>query len=108
MDIDDPIDWNKGGRVIDMETRGVFMTEVDSEVNAWFRAHDEYHLASETYNKRLELVRAERDRDNWTMNVFQEYAALNDAQRAALEADETFYQWLKGRGGLDGITRGVD
>lgn len=58
----------------------------------WFKAHHEYHEASDAYNRRLELVKAERKRDNWTMNAHQEYAALNTAQSAALRADETLYR----------------
>jgi hypothetical protein len=71
------------------------MSQRDDAVDAWFGAHDEYHQASDTYNTRLELVRAERERGNWTMNCHQEYAALSTAQKAALAADETLYAALK-------------
>lgn len=58
----------------------------------WYLAHDAYHKASEAYNRRLALVRSERDRGNWSMTVDAEYKALNEAQSAALAADETFYR----------------
>lgn len=32
------------------------------------------------YNGRLEIVRAERDRGNWSMNVDAEYHAMSDAK----------------------------
>lgn len=67
----------------------------DQAVIKWFAAHDDYHKASATYNARLELVRAERERDNWTMNCFQEYAALNDARRYSLAADSDLYEALR-------------
>lgn len=60
-------------------------------IGKWFGAHDAYHKASDAYNARLTLVRAERERGNWTMTVDPEYKALNDAQRAALKADSELY-----------------
>lgn len=63
-------------------------------VEEWFAAHDAYHKASDVYNARLELVRAERERGNWTMRVDVEYSALCKAQSKALAADETLYAAL--------------
>lgn len=60
----------------------------------WFLVHDAYHKASEAYNLRLVLVRAERERGNWSMKIDVEYAAVHDAQAAALKADEAFYRTL--------------
>jgi hypothetical protein len=37
--------------------------------------------ASDTYNARLEIVKAERARGNW-LNIDPEYAALSEAQSA--------------------------
>lgn len=62
-----------------------------SALSEWFHAHDAYHKASAVYNDRLRLVRAERERGNWSMNLNQEYDALNSAQAAALRADEMLY-----------------
>jgi hypothetical protein len=69
--------------------------KLDEQQREWFMAHDAYHKASEAYNQRLELVRAERGRGNWSMKLDAEYNALHDAQAAALRADETFYQALR-------------
>lgn len=63
-------------------------------VNEWFAAHDAYHKASTAYNDRLALVRAERERGNWTMKLDQEYETLNDARAAALFADGALYQTM--------------
>lgn len=58
----------------------------------WYFAHEKYHNASAAYNQRLGLVRSERERGNWSMNVDAEYKALTDAQSEALAADETYYR----------------
>ena len=71
------------------------MTDRHSAVDAWFQAHDAYHRASAGYNARLELVRAERERGNWTMKLDREYATLNDAQNVALKADGVLYENLR-------------
>jgi hypothetical protein len=63
-------------------------------VEDWFQAHRKYREASEEYNKRLELVRAERELGNWTMNLHQEYRKLNEAQSNALKADNILYEKL--------------
>jgi len=68
---------------------------MDEAVREWFGKHDAYHKASAAYNARLVLVRAERERGNWTMPMDAEYRALNDAQSAAIAAAETLYQSLK-------------
>lgn len=70
---------------------------MDKAVVAWFAAHDTYHKASHAYNVRLALVRSERERGNWQMNVHEEYRALHDAQSAALLADSTLYADLLAR-----------
>lgn len=75
-------------------------------VAEWFKAHDAYHKASELYNQRLELVRAERERGNWTMNVNAEYTALNQAQSAALQADRELYVALVSEDGQGMIYNG--
>jgi hypothetical protein len=65
-------------------------------VEAWYQAQDAYYRASDAYNARLEIVKAERERGNWTtMNAHLEYRALNDAQRDALAASATFYRFLR-------------
>lgn len=69
------------------------MDDREIAVSEWFAAHDDYHRRSDAYNKRLELVRAERNRGNWMMNCQVEYALLNEAQKKALAADETL--WAK-------------
>jgi len=63
----------------------------DQYLKEWFTAHDAYHKASNDYNSRLALVRAERDRGNWSMTTDAEYKALGEAQSGALKADETLY-----------------
>lgn len=70
------------------------MDDGEIAVSEWFAAHDEYHKRSDAYNKRLELVRAERDRGNWAMNCQVEYALLNEAQKKALAADDELYRAL--------------
>lgn len=69
--------------------------DLNEAFRAWFNAHDTYHKASDAYNQRLALVRAERERDNWTMTTHNEYHKLNAAQSAALAADETLYQAMR-------------
>lgn len=68
---------------------------MSAAVDDWFAIHDAYHKASAVYNERLALVRAERDRGNWSMDVNAEYQALCDAQRVALSADDALYRFLK-------------
>ena len=63
-------------------------------VEEWFRKHRKYRAASDEYNRRLLLVREERERGNWTMNLNQEYKKLNEAQSNALQADSTLYEKL--------------
>lgn len=63
-------------------------------VDEWFLVHDSYHKASEVYNQRLELVRSERDRGNWSMKVDVEYRIVHNAQSAVLKADIALYQTL--------------
>ena len=70
------------------------MSETSAAVDDWFSVHDAYHKASRAYNERLALVRAERERGNWSMNCDAEYRALADAQSAAFAADETLYRAL--------------
>lgn len=70
------------------------MDDREIAVSEWFAAHDGYHKRSAAYNTRLELVRAERERGNWTMNCQVEYALLNEAQNKALAADEELYRAL--------------
>jgi hypothetical protein len=60
----------------------------------WFNAHDKYHRASQAYNERLTLVRAERERGNWSMDTSEEYARLNECQSLALQADNILYETL--------------
>jgi len=67
---------------------------MNDAIAAWFDAHDAYHKASDAYNERLALVRAERERGNWTMKIDQEYSALGEAQKAALQADTALYTFL--------------
>lgn len=68
----------------------------DDAVRLWFNAHDAYHKASDAYNQRLALVRAEREqRDNWSMTTDKEYHELGAAQAAAFQADEALYQVLR-------------
>lgn len=67
------------------------MTECKTALGKWFAAHDAHHKARDAYNSRLELIRAERERGNWTMRLDREYAALNNAERAALAADQELY-----------------
>jgi hypothetical protein len=64
---------------------------MDDAVREWFEKHDAYHKASAAYNARLALVRAERERGNWSMPLDAEYRTLNDAQSAAISAAETLY-----------------
>ncbi len=61
----------------------------------WFEAHDRYHKASASYNERLQLVRAERERGNWSMTTDKEYADLGAAQSAAMQANNDLYAALK-------------
>lgn len=68
---------------------------IPAAVEDWFKLHDAYHKASDAYNARLAVVRAERERDNWSMNVHAEYRALHDAQSVALQASEALYQYLR-------------
>jgi hypothetical protein len=61
----------------------------------WYVAQENYHKASEVYNARLILIRAERERGNWSMDVVAEYETMHAAQAAALQASEEFYQTLR-------------
>ena len=61
----------------------------------WFAAHDAYHKASDAYNQRLTLVKAERERGNWTMTTDIEHQALGLAQSKALAADNDLYIALR-------------
>lgn len=70
------------------------MTQREADVDEWFKAHLTYHKAVATYNERLALVRAERERGNWGMDVQAEYAVMHDAQSAALRASEALYRAL--------------
>lgn len=72
------------------------MSELEA-VEAWFRAHDAYHQASDAYNARLAVVRAERDRGNWSMNTDPEYQALTQAQKDAFAASDRLYLHLRSR-----------
>ncbi len=65
--------------------------EAVSALDEWFHAHDAYHRASATYNDRLRLVRAERERGNWSMSLNAEYDVLNHAQACAFRANEALY-----------------
>lgn len=73
------------------------MTYDPAAVDAWFRAHDAYHRASDEYNARLALVRAERERGNWSINTDPEYQALTLAQKDAFAASEGLYQHIRTR-----------
>ena len=84
------------------------MSEMSAAVDDWFSVHDAYHKASLAYNERLALVRAERERGNWSMDVNAEYQALCDAQRVALSADETLYRFLKADAELTARQRAFD
>jgi hypothetical protein len=70
------------------------MSEQQTAVDTWFRAHRAYHEASAAYNARLTLVRSERERGNWSINTNPEYQSLAEAQREALQADEILYRAL--------------
>lgn len=66
-------------------------------VDQWFAAQDAYWKACAAYNKRLLLIRAERERDNWSMNVEIEYRELHNAQRHAQAADRELYLAMGGK-----------
>lgn len=51
-------------------------------------ARKSYVEAVTAYNDRLTLVRAERERGNWSMTVDPEYVAVKDAQRNLAEVVE--------------------
>lgn len=70
------------------------MTMGAPAIDEWFQVQDAYHKAVETYNLRLALVRAERERGNWTMKLDAEYDAMHKAQGAAFRANEALYQTL--------------
>ena len=63
--------------------------------NEWFAAHDAYHKASAAYNQRLTLVKAERERGNWSMTTDAEYQVLGSAQSKALSANNDLYLALQ-------------
>lgn len=81
---------------------------MSAAVQDWFAVHDAYHKASAAYNERLRLVRAERERGNWSMDVNAEYQALNNAQKAALSADDALYRFLKATAEQEARQRAFD
>lgn len=87
----DVLNVNDGSPISEAQKRRYAPADRAEIVEQWFKVHHEYHEAVDAYNRRLELVEAERERENWTINAHQEYAALNTAQSEAFRASETLY-----------------
>lgn len=68
------------------------------EVEQWFKAHDAWHKATETYNARVVYLRQQEAAGNYgKANSHLEYDVMNKAMRWALAADKLLYETLKAK-----------
>jgi len=65
------------------------------DLEQWFTLQHAHELASKAYNERVKLVKSERERGNWGLDVHEEYDALHKARHLAEVASLELYRTMR-------------